>query len=126
MIELIVVIVILGVLAATVLPKYLDLDNDARTEALNGMAAAAASAMLTNYGGCAAVSHATTGAAADKCKTIRYCDDLDAVLLSPLAASGYAADHADLGAVNGVTGTCTLTHTASGRSKSFSGIAAGN
>ena len=38
MIELIVVIVILGILAATALPKFLDLKSDAQQSALDGMA----------------------------------------------------------------------------------------
>lgn len=37
MIELIVVIVILGVLAATALPRFIDLSSDARVSAVNGM-----------------------------------------------------------------------------------------
>ena len=49
MIELIVVIVILGVLAATALPKFIDLNSDAKSAALKGVAGAAASAMTINY-----------------------------------------------------------------------------
>ncbi|GAB1234134.1 type II secretion system protein [Ferrigenium sp. UT5] len=37
LIELIVVIVILGILAATALPRFVDLSTDARTAALNGV-----------------------------------------------------------------------------------------
>ncbi len=37
MIELIVVIVILGILAATALPKFIDLGKDARIASLNGL-----------------------------------------------------------------------------------------
>lgn len=38
LIELVVVIVILGILAATALPKFIDLSKDARVAALQGMA----------------------------------------------------------------------------------------
>jgi len=48
LIELIVVMVILGILAATALPKFIDLGSDARTASLNGAKGAinSASAML--------------------------------------------------------------------------------
>ena len=45
MIELIVVIVILGILAAMALPKFIDLNSDAKSAALKGVVGAAASAM---------------------------------------------------------------------------------
>lgn len=44
LIELIVVIVILGILAATALPKFADLKGDANTAALNGLKGSMASA----------------------------------------------------------------------------------
>lgn len=40
LIELVVVIVILGILAATALPKFVDLDKDARLAAVNNLAGA--------------------------------------------------------------------------------------
>ena len=49
LIELIVVIVILGILAATALPKFIDLSGDARTSAAQGAAAALTSASAINY-----------------------------------------------------------------------------
>lgn len=50
LIELIVVIVILGILAATALPKFIDISSDARTSAVQGAAAALTSAAAINYG----------------------------------------------------------------------------
>jgi len=38
LVELVVVIVILGILAATALPKFINLTTDARTSAINGLA----------------------------------------------------------------------------------------
>lgn len=49
LIELIVVIVILGILAATALPKFVDLKNDADLAAVKGVAGGIASAGVTNY-----------------------------------------------------------------------------
>ena len=49
LIELIVVIVILGILAATALPKFVDISGDARTAARAGIVGALASASSVNY-----------------------------------------------------------------------------
>lgn len=50
LIELVVVIVILGILAATALPKFVDLKSDASQAAVKGVAGALSSASATNYG----------------------------------------------------------------------------
>jgi MSHA pilin protein MshA len=49
LIELIVVIVILGILAATALPKFVNLSADAGNSAAQGVAGALASATAINY-----------------------------------------------------------------------------
>lgn len=49
LIELVVVIVILGILAATALPKFVDLSNEAGIAAANGVAGALSSATSVNY-----------------------------------------------------------------------------
>ncbi len=61
LIELIVVIVILGILAATALPKFVDLSSEAETAALDGFKGALNSACAINY---AAVKSGTSGAVA--------------------------------------------------------------
>ena len=48
-IELVVVIVILGILAAVAFPKFQDLSGDARTAVVNGTAAALKSAAVISY-----------------------------------------------------------------------------
>jgi prepilin-type N-terminal cleavage/methylation domain-containing protein len=50
LIELIVVIVILGILAATALPKFIDLTSEAENAAVQGVAGALASGASINYG----------------------------------------------------------------------------
>ncbi len=49
LIELVVVIVILGILAATALPKFIDMKSDAELAAINGVAGAVTSAFAVNY-----------------------------------------------------------------------------
>lgn len=50
LIELVVVIVILGILAATALPRFVDLSSDARKSVLNGIQGAVQSAASVAYG----------------------------------------------------------------------------
>jgi MSHA pilin protein MshA len=45
-----VVIVILGILAATALPKFISIQSDAQTAATQGVAGAVSSAFAVNYG----------------------------------------------------------------------------
>ena len=49
LIELIVVIVILGILAATALPKFVDLSTDAKQSALTGLGGAISSGASLNF-----------------------------------------------------------------------------
>ena len=49
LIELVVVIVILGILAATALPKFVDLSSEAETAATQGVSGALASGSSINY-----------------------------------------------------------------------------
>jgi len=134
MIELIVVIVILGILAATALPKFIDLRSDAMASAANGMAGSLTSAMSVNYGGCSATAHNTAGVNADKCKTVSNCTDgaalLQGVTANPFTQAGttFTITALPIGA-NGATTSCELTVSRSGGASvavNFIGIAAGN
>lgn len=49
LIELVIVIVIIGILAAVAIPKFLNLTNDAEGGVASGVAGALASATATNY-----------------------------------------------------------------------------
>jgi MSHA pilin protein MshA len=60
LIELVMVIVILGVLAAVALPKFVDLSSDARTAAIQGAAGALSSASAINYATAQARNNQTT------------------------------------------------------------------
>ena len=126
MIELIVVIVILGILAATALPKFIDLSSDARASALKGVVGTMGSAMSVNYAGCAAAAHA----AGTNCITVDACQDIASLLQGGILPTGYTVANNDLtdgaGSINGDTDTCTVTQTDGGATATFTGIGAGN
>lgn len=75
LIELVVVIVILGILAATALPKFVDLSSDAGNAATQGVAGAIASGTSINY----ASNLVNKGSEA----TLNVADACTAVLLQP-------------------------------------------
>lgn len=110
LIELVVVIVILGILAATALPKFLDLREDAEKSAVAGMAGGLASANAINYGGCAI----TNNVAGAKCVEVAKCSDVGK-LLEPALTLGVTASATDyylagdtVSTTNGATVSCTL------------------
>ncbi|EHR70227.1 prepilin-type N-terminal cleavage/methylation domain-containing protein [Burkholderiales bacterium JOSHI_001] len=122
MIELIVVIVILGILAATALPKFIDMRSDAESAAVDGVAGAAAAAMNLNYSGCMLTNNVVT---ANKCAKVDQCSDVSGLLQGGVP-TGYAvaASGADIGTTNGATATCSVTKGST--AKAFTGVAAGN
>jgi MSHA pilin protein MshA len=79
LIELVVVIVILGILAATALPKFVDLSVDADKAATTSTAASLSSAAAMNFGVCAVTNFDKNNT---RCKAVKKCEDL-AVLVDP-------------------------------------------
>ena len=77
LIELVMVIVILGVLAAVAIPKFVDLKTDAYLASAKGYAGALSSANAINYAGCAAKGGVAT---ANVCVLVNSCADLGALL----------------------------------------------
>jgi prepilin-type N-terminal cleavage/methylation domain-containing protein len=114
MIELIVVIVILGVLAAVAMPKFTDLSGDAKAAALQGVAGAATSAMNVNYG--ARKVNSTKGVA------VANCTDVANVLQGglPTGTNGYTVTAAAVAPDASVN--CTLTQTNGGATATFTAI----
>jgi MSHA pilin protein MshA len=86
LIELVMVIVILGVLAAVAVPKFVDLKGDAADSALKGVAGAAASASSINYAGC---SVATAASFPAKCKVVTTCDSVKQAMSGGIWPTGY-------------------------------------
>ena len=125
LIELVMVIVILGVLAAVAIPKFVDLKGDAQQASMTGVAGAAASASAINYAGCAI---STAASAPNKCKVVNDCDDIKEALSGAAWPSGYSATTGTASTTNGTVMTCTLAlagYTPS-PAVTFEVIAAGN
>lgn len=92
LIELIMVIVILGILAATALPRFVDLRTDANKSAAAGYVGALNSASVINAGGCAIKGNAPTAgvctvesAATAKCADIGLLLNPPVTITTPLA-----------------------------------------
>lgn len=77
LIELVMVIVILGILAATALPRFVNLSSNAGAAAAQGVAGALSSASAINYASCAAVNFVATPGV---CSTINNCAGMGALL----------------------------------------------
>jgi MSHA pilin protein MshA len=84
LIELVVVIVILGILAATAIPKFVDLSTDADIAATESTAGALSSAAALNFGACALNGFVSS----TKCKALEKCDDLKTLVDPDPTTSG--------------------------------------
>lgn len=100
LIELIVVIVILGILAATALPKFIDLSGQANAAATQGVAGALASAVSINYG--ARVAGNSNAIA------VTNCAGAAAALQGGLPSTNYTISGGSVTTV-GSTAACTVT-----------------
>jgi MSHA pilin protein MshA len=117
LIELVVVIVILGILAATALPKFVDLSSDARTSANLGFAGALNSGDAINYSTYLArrtvtdLSAATTGTQDTRggC-TLAVANSL----LSQALPATYSVTGGTTGTPAGTINTCSLVNSAGG------------
>lgn len=105
-IELIVVIAILGILAAVAIPRFVTVETEARDAALQGVAGALAAGAAMNYA--ARVAKGTANSA-----TFAACSDAQGakVLQGGAMPTGYALSGAGTAASNGASFTCTLTLT---------------
>jgi prepilin-type N-terminal cleavage/methylation domain-containing protein len=102
LIELVMVIVILGVLAAVAIPRFVDLRGDAVIAATEGVAGGLSSASSVNFAARSARG-ATTATVA-----ITTCDSVRGALQGGLPA-GYTTDAA-VPVAAGTTVNCTLTN----------------
>ena len=114
LIELVVVIVILGILAATALPRFIDLSTDATKAATQGFAGAISSGNAVNYATYLARRTVTDGSVATSgvTDTSGGCSLATANLLLqtplPTANPAYEVTTAAAATAMGVNVTCTL------------------
>ncbi|HEU0234119.1 MAG TPA: type II secretion system protein [Gallionella sp.] len=92
LIELIMVIVILGILAATALPKFVDLRSDANAAAASAIAGSLNAANAINAGGCSITGGSAVAgkcvkltAGTDKCSTIGTLTTPPVTIATPVA-----------------------------------------
>lgn len=116
LIELIAVLVILGILAATAVPRFIDLSDEAQVAATNSIAGSIESASALNH----AVDIANeAGLSSDVFLQIENCNESGGLLSGGLP-DNYTIN--DVPVTNKTTVTCILTHDPSGDTEEFSVI----
>ena len=109
LIELVMVIVILGILAAVAIPKFVDLSSDARTAAVAGVAGALSSGTAINYS-----VYSANNSSSNKV-TVNSCDAAKATLQGgayPASGGSYSAAYSgatSFATAAGSSNPCTLT-----------------
>ena len=117
LIELVMVIVILGVLAVTALPKFVDLKGDAQTAALQGVVGALSSANAINY---AARSAKGTGTGS----AVTTCGTAAALLQGGALPDGYSMTTTETAVTvaAGASVSCTVKQDSSNTTATFTAI----
>jgi MSHA pilin protein MshA len=105
LIELIVVIVILGILAATAMPKFFDMSKEAKDAALKGVAGALSSGNAVNYA--VRSLNAASGVAVNNCTGVAV------TLAEGVVPTGYVITPAAV-AVGVTNAACVLTPPSAG------------
>jgi MSHA pilin protein MshA len=125
---LVVVITILGILAAVALPRFFDVQNDARRAAAQGVAGAIASGAALNYGarlasgsaaavGTSTVVNSCTTAILQRVLTGAAWPDINILVTAGTLTTTMA---------NGATGTCFIYHSAGGATATANIVAVSN
>lgn len=113
LIELVMVIVIIGVLSAVALPRFINLQGDAQQAAVNGVAGALSSASAINYASRKAnVSHGSA---------VANCTDVAATLQGGVLPTGGYVITAGAIAADATKADCELTLTGSTATADFTG-----
>lgn len=107
LIELIAVIVILGILAATAVPRFVNLQDEAAQAAVNGVAGSIESASALNHAVAVAVAAGLTNNVSDPFFNISNCSQAGILLQNGALPTGYSV--ASVAVTVGATGACTLT-----------------
>ncbi len=108
LIELVLVVVILGILAASAIPSFVEVNSGTRQLSIDGIAGALGSASDINY--------AIHSINSDNGVAIKNCTEVVAVLDGGLD-SNYLISAAAI--TSGTVATCTVTHASGGESATF-------
>ncbi|HEY6528989.1 MAG TPA: type II secretion system protein [Cellvibrionaceae bacterium] len=107
LIELIAVIVILGILAATAVPRFVNLQDESAVAATRGVAGSIESASALNHAVDVAVAAGLTDTTNDPFYNVANCSDGGKLLQNGALPTGYSI--ASAAVADGATGNCTLT-----------------
>lgn len=120
LIELVMVIVILGILAAVAIPKYLDMKSDANAAAVAGVAGALSSAAAVNFA--SRTANATKGVAIANCQDVaKALQTYSAGAYSTALPTGYTITTAAITAGASKT-DCEVIAPAAAASAAFTGM----
>ena len=123
-IELVVVITILGILAAVALPRFFDIQNDARRAAAQGVAGAVASGAAINYGARLAQGNiAGAATVVNQCTTAILGRVMTGGFPNDIIVSAAAAGALTTTLPNGSVGNCDFYHSAGGTTTTIGIIA---
>ncbi len=111
LIELVMIIVILGILAAVAIPRYIDMQTEANAAALQGVAGGMSSAMATNYAG--RRLNVANGVPVDNC------NDIGTVMAGGIP-SGYNITAQAI--ANNASADCIVTQVVTSATATFVGI----
>lgn len=120
LIELVMVIVIIGVLAAVAIPKFVDMSSDAKSAAVQGVAGSLSSAASVNFA--ARTANSTKGVAIADCQDVaKALQSYSSGAYTTALPTGYTITSAAIAA--GVTNTgCVVNAPSSAASAAFTGI----
>lgn len=107
LVELIVVIAILAILAATAIPRFVDLSGDARSATANGIAGAIASGAAVNYA--AEVANNSSAVVINTCTNTNLATVVTGSLPTGTSISGTGNP-----ATDGAVFTCTVEYSSGG------------
>ena len=99
LIELVIVIVLLGILAAVAVPRFIDLSDEAAQAAVEGVAGGLASASAINFAACAANS--------EECTAVSDCADITGLMIG-FDNDRYTVAAGSLGSELGDDAECTV------------------
>lgn len=111
LIELVMIIVILGILAAVAVPQFFDLSSDAKAAAEKGVVGAVRSGIMTYY-----AKNQAYPSSLDSVTAPQACDTANACFTTILAQGGVTADWTKTGTLvyQGPTGTTYTYDSANG------------